>query len=129
MKSITRAASLLVAFFAPTLASAQYYGPGGDVSTIAIKLINIINGTLVPLLFALAFIVFLYGVVKTYILSSGDSAGVETGHKLILWGIIGFVVMISLWGIVNVVANTFGLAGSFAPPPPTSGTLQYGPGY
>jgi Ni,Fe-hydrogenase I cytochrome b subunit len=118
VKSITSTASLLIALFTPTLALA--YGDVGTVGTVAITLIDIINGTLVPLLFAVAFIVFLYGVMKTYIFSSGDSAGVETGHKLILWGIIGFVVMISLWGLVNVVSNTFGLAGPFAPPPPTS---------
>ncbi len=31
-----------------------------------------------------------------------------------------FVVMLSLWGLVNVVANTFGLQGAYAPPLPTS---------
>lgn len=126
MKLILRTASILVAFFTPTFALAAYlgtsYGAGnvGDISTVADNIVHIINDILVPLLFAVAFIVFLYGVMKTYVLSSGDEAGVKTGHKLILWGIIGFVVMISLWGIVNVVANTFGLAGSYAPPPPTS---------
>jgi Ni,Fe-hydrogenase I cytochrome b subunit len=130
MKSITRTASLLVALLTPALALAQvYYGDVGTVATVATNIIYIINGILVPLLFAVAFIVFLYGVMKTYVLSSGDEAGVKAGHKLILWGIIGFVVMISLWGIVNVVANTFGLAGSYAPPSPKAGTLPYGPGY
>jgi hypothetical protein len=130
MKSIIRSASLLAAFLTPALALAQvYYGDVGTVATVAINIIDIINGILVPLLFAVAFIVFLYGVMKTYVLSSGDEAGVKTGHKLILWGIIGFVVMISLWGIVNVVSNTFGLGGSYAPLPPKAGTLPYGPGH
>jgi hypothetical protein len=87
---------------------------------VANTIIYIINGILVPVLFALAFIVFLYGVAKTYIFSAGEAAEVERGHKLILWGIIGFVVMISLWGLVNVVASTFGLGGVGAPPPPQS---------
>ena len=58
--------------------------------------------------------------MRAYIFSHGDPEKVKEGHQLILWGIIGFVVMISLWGIVNVVANTFGLAGYSAPPLPTS---------
>ncbi|MGD0328769.1 MAG: hypothetical protein ABSB00_03665 [Minisyncoccia bacterium] len=80
----------------------------------------IINSVLVPVLFAISFIVFLYGIASAYIFSSGDPEEVKKGHKLILWGIIAFVVMVSLWGIVNVIANTFGLTGYFAPPLPTS---------
>jgi hypothetical protein len=59
--------------------------------------------------------------------SGGASSGiggvegkVEKGHQLMLWGIIGFVVMISLWGLVNVVSSTFNLAGIGAPPLPQS---------
>lgn len=117
-----RLASLFVTFFTPALASAALYigNDSRDISWVAGKVIYIVNSVLVPTIFALAFIVFLYGVAKTYIFSSGDQGGVETGHKLILWGIIGFVVMISLWGLVNIVSNTFGLDGAFAPMPPQS---------
>jgi hypothetical protein len=83
-------------------------------------MLYLINSVLIPVLFALAFIVFLYGIAKAYIFSAGDEEGVKKGHKLLLWGVIGFVVIISLWGIVNVVANTFGLSGSYAPPTPSS---------
>lgn len=87
---------------------------------IANTIIYLINSVLVPLIFALAFIVFLWGVYKAYILSHGEAAEVSEGHKLILWGVIGFVVMVSLWGMVNVVANTFNLTGINAPTPPVS---------
>lgn len=101
------------------------WGTGGYVCTsnicaVASTIIYTINFVLVPLLFAIAFIVFLYGVFKKYIWSRGDESAVEEGHKLILWGIIGFVVMISVWGLVNVVSNTFGLSGYGAPPTPSS---------
>ena len=92
----------------------------GAISCVASTILYLINYILVPVLFAVAFIVFLYGIATSYIFSSGEPAEVEKGHKLILWGIIGFVVMISLWGIVNVVTVTFGLGGSFAPPLPRS---------
>lgn len=90
------------------------------ICSVAQNVIYIINNVLVPVIFALAFIVFLYGIAKSYIFSGGGEEGVKQGHKLLLWGIIAFVVMISLWGIVNVVANTFGLSGSYAPPTPSS---------
>ncbi len=84
------------------------------------QFIYIINYILVPLLFAVAFITFLYGVANAYILSQGDPDEIKRGHKLILWGIIGFVVMLSLWGLVNIVSNTFGLDGARAPLLPLS---------
>lgn len=104
------------------------FGSGGgifacgasNICRVASTIIYIINNVLVPVLFAVAFIVFLYGIVLKYIFSHGDPAKVSEGHKLLLWGLIAFVVMISLWGLVNVVANTFGLAGQYAPPPPRS---------
>ena len=91
-----------------------------NICYVASTILYIINSVLVPVLFALAFIVFLYGIVAKYIFSHGDPTKVEEGHRLILWGLVAFVVMISLWGLVNVVANTFGLAGSYAPPTPSS---------
>ncbi len=102
----------------------------GTVACAADTILFIINGILVPVLFAVAFIVFLYGIARAYIFSIGDAEGVKKGHTLMLWGIIGFVVMISLWGLVNIVANTFGLGGYGAPSTPVSypiGGTTYGP--
>ncbi len=93
---------------------------GGGIGCVAYTILYLINSVFVPVLFAIAFIVFLYGITKAYIFSHGEPGEVEKGHKLILWGIIAFVVMVSLWGLVNVVANTFGLSGSGAPMLPTS---------
>ncbi len=140
MKSIIRTTLLTVASFIPVVASAEIkqtltqtfsYGwiPSGSttgfcaatgIGCIASTVIYLINSVLVPVLFAVAFIVFLYGIAQAYIFSKGDAGKVEEGHKLLLWGIIGFVVMVSLWGLVNVVANSFGLSGSYAPRTPTS---------
>lgn len=95
-------------------------GCASNICSIASTILYTINFVLVPLLFAIAFIVFLYGVFKKYIWSHGDPNEVAEGHRLILWGVVGFVIMLSLWGLVNIVANTFGLAGASAPTPPSS---------
>jgi hypothetical protein len=92
----------------------------GQLCDLASTVLYLINDVLVPLIFALAFIVFIWGVAKAYIFSGGEAEAVSQGHRLILWGIIAFAVMISLWGLVNVVADTFGLAGYGAPPLPQS---------
>ena len=139
MKSLTRASLLLIGFLVPGLALAQSYqqqtttffsgglvgtsGYGmcaGSICGIATTVLYVINSVLVPVLFAIAFIVFLYGIAKAYIFSAGDPEEVKKGHKLLLWGLIAFAIMISVWGLVNVVANTFGLTGAYAPPTPSS---------
>jgi hypothetical protein len=139
MTSLTSLIILLLislGILAPALAFAQTIGVGitfggggngtggnaNDITGVAGTILFIINDVLVPVLFAVAFIVFLYGVAKAYIFSGGDQAAIEQGHKLILWGLIAFVVMISLWGLVNVVSNTFGLGGYEAPPLPQTPT-------
>jgi hypothetical protein len=95
-------------------------GCAGFVCSMGNEILYVINNILVPVLFAIAFIVFIYGVFKAYIYSHGEPAEVAKGHQLVLWGIVGFAVMLSLWGLVNVVANTFGLAGESAPMTPSA---------
>ena len=126
LKPTIRTALLLTALLVPSLAFAGYiaaYPAGGcDVYLCWLggMILDIINTVLVPVLFAVSFIMFLYGIAKAYIFSSGDPEAVKAGHKLVLWGIVAFAVMISVWGLVNVVANTFGLSGYYAPPLPQS---------
>lgn len=84
-----------------------------------------IDRFLVPLIFAIAFIVFLWGMY-TYFIASGDSDEKrENGKKLALWGIIGFVLMIAIWGIVGLLLNSLGFGVQGRPPLPTFGGQQY----
>lgn len=66
------------------------------------------NEILIPLLYAIAFIVFLIGLVR-YFFFGGDEAR-EKGRSLLLWGIIGFVVIFSVWGIVNFLLSALRLS-------------------
>ncbi|HEU4677243.1 MAG TPA: hypothetical protein VFS75_00825 [Candidatus Paceibacterota bacterium] len=92
----------------PMSALAAGEGQLGTVSTFITNIVNFINRTLVPFIFALAFLVFLWGVFKTFILGGSDEGKQEEGKKLMMYAIAGFVIMVSLWGIVNLVAKGFG---------------------
>jgi len=89
-------------------------GIGGLFGTV----LGIINGILVPTLFAVAFIVFLWGIFQFYIFEGQDVEGQRKGHMLMLWGLIGFAVMFSVWGIINIIVATFGLNSPYHPPFP-----------
>lgn len=83
----------------------------GQIKTLT-DLINffvcILLKSVVPLLFTVSLIVFIYGVVK-YIMHADDEKEREEGRKFMLFGIIALFVMVSVWGLVQVLRNTFGL--------------------
>ena len=63
---------------------------------------------LIGLLSALALLFFLYGAFE-YVKNASSETGRETGRRHILYGIIGLLVMLSAYAILNVAAGTFGL--------------------
>ncbi|MBP9771523.1 MAG: hypothetical protein KBD16_01200 [Candidatus Pacebacteria bacterium] len=65
------------------------------------------------LIFGLAFLMFIWGLV-TFLKDKDSDEGRETGKKNIIWGILGMVIMVSVFGIINIIAGTIGAK------PPTS---------
>lgn len=69
--------------------------------------VYIINPAIM-LLFAVATILFLWGVV-VFIRGSGDKKEKEEGQQHMLWGIIGFVIMVGVYGILNFFMQLIGI--------------------
>ena len=53
-------------------------------------IIGIINTVIVPVIFALAFLVFIWGVFQ-FVVNAGDETKRTEGRKFILWGLLGIV--------------------------------------
>ena len=112
-----------VFLFIPQVLFAQTYF--GEVDTFFNRAVGFIDKVLVPLIFVFVFLVFLYGMFKYFIAEGANDASRETGKKLVLWSIMGFVLMVSIWGIVNIVAE--GLFGTTsAPTLPGTPTIEQG---
>jgi len=90
----------------PALALAQF----GEVNDFLDDVSAFINGTLIPLVFAIALLVFIYGMFQYFILGGSDEDNRETGRRLMLWAIVGFVAMVSIFGVVNLVAGGLGFS-------------------
>ena len=80
---------------------------------------NLINDVLVPVFMAIAFIVFLWGVFKYFIWGRESESDKMEGRKYAMWGVIGFVIILSLWGIVNILMGALNLTTGTHPKPPT----------
>ena len=60
---------------------------------------------LIGLLFVVATLVFLWGVIR-YVIAGGDEDKLKEGRQYIIYGLIGLAVMLAVWGIVNAVVTT-----------------------
>lgn len=103
---MNKLAILALVFAMPLLASAQQVR---NIQDAAALITTIINSILVPLIFALAFIVFIWGVFTYFIAAGENDEKRETGKKLMLYGIGGFFIMVAVWGLVNLLLGTFQL--------------------
>jgi len=110
-KALTSTAIALSAFALPLVSSAAI----NNISDVGSFIINTINNVLVPVIFSVAFIVFLWGAFDVFILGANSEETKTKGKNLMLWGLIGFFVMVSVWGLVNILTGTAGLGNTGGP--------------
>ena len=72
-----------------------------------VKIINCLALDVVPVIVLLAFIIFVAGLVG-YVGSGDNEEKREQGRSVMIYGLIGFFVMVSIWGILGIVTNSFG---------------------
>lgn len=75
---------------------------------LLIYVVCIINKSVIPLIIALALVMFIWGVVQ-YVINSDEEAKKAKGKEFMIWGIIGLTVMFAVWGLVKIVGTTFGI--------------------
>ena len=73
-----------------------------------VKSINCLALDVVPVIVLLAFIIFITGLVG-YVGSGDNEEKRDQGRNVMIYGMIGFFVMVSIWGILGIVTNSYGL--------------------
>ena len=102
-KAFALTSGVLSVFALPLVSLAATVNNLSDVGSF---IINTINNILVPIIFAIAFIVFVWGAFQTFIMGATNDTAKEKGKELMLWGLIVFFVMVSIWGLVNILTGT-----------------------
>ncbi len=101
----------MVIIFAPLIIHAQ---PIDDVEKKDLSwfvndiVLGIIFNAIMPLLWAVAILAFVWGVVN-FIIYGADKTKRKEGVKFITGGLIGLFVMLSIWGLIGLLTNTFQL--------------------
>lgn len=76
----------------------------GTLDGIICKIGDLLN-LVVPVLIALGIVYFVWGVI-TYVIGSDEEAK-QAGRNRMIFGIIGLVVIVGVWGLVRIVTDTF----------------------
>lgn len=86
------------------------------------SIIVFINDYLIPFLWAIAFLIFIWGVFQYFVAGGADEEKRSQGRQFVIWSVIAFFVMSSLWGIVNLLDGTFKFGNENTPDIPTFDT-------
>jgi len=78
------------------------------LDSVITNIVNVIVGPLIFLLIGLALVYFLYGVM-IFLMNFDDESERERGKRHMIWGIAGLFIMIGVFGIIEIFADTFGI--------------------
>ena len=78
-----------------------------SIGTLVKSINRVILNPLIVFLFALALAYFLYGVMQ-FIINPGNEEIRKTGKSHMMWGVVGMVIMVSVFGIMQLILNTLG---------------------
>src|SRR5450830_1268880 len=74
----------------------------------------LLDQSVIPLLFALAVVAFIWGVIQFYLNPENEEKR-KKGKSFIVGGLIALFVMVSMWGIVSILTTTFDIRSNAIP--------------
>ena len=90
------------------LPGVTYAQAGSDAYSLVNFLRELITDNLIPLFIALGLVYTIWSVVM-FIAAEPESAEREEKKQQIFWGVIGLFVIMSIWGLIAVVGNSFNI--------------------
>lgn len=72
-------------------------------------IVSYIQMGVIPIIFGIAVVTFFYALVN-YIQRSGDEKERTKAVQLMVWSIVGLFIMLSVWGLVQIITRSFGVS-------------------
>lgn len=63
---------------------------------------------IMPILVTVAALAFVWGIIKFYLNPNNEEKKKE-GKGFMVWGLVALFVIVCVWGLVGLIANTFGV--------------------
>lgn len=90
-----------------------------SVDSFVASINRIIINPIIVFLFGLAVVYFLYGIFQ-FVANGNDEEARTKGKSHMIWGVIGMVIMMGVFAILNMIMSTFNISGIN----PEEGTVQ-----
>ncbi len=100
----------LLAFF--TVLPQSTFAAPKNIQDFGYAFLHFLNGTVVSFLLSLALIIFIYNVIRYYIVDKDSAQKQTVARQYMLLSISAFVLILSIWGIVNLLVAGTGLGRS-----------------
>jgi len=113
MKNKSVGFSVLLKSGAILMALAPFVTFGKTLTDVINNTTDILALSIIKLIFALAVVYFMWGVVQYMLYPDGESK--DKGKQMMIWGLIALTVMFAVYGLINILGNTFGLFDDNAP--------------
>lgn len=101
----------IAAFALPALAFAKTIGSVDDIIDMFYQYGNIA----IQIAVSLAVIYIIWGVVQYAIMSEDSDDNRKIAKNKVVYGVIGLAAILSIWGLVRIVTNTFQTEPNVAP--------------
>lgn len=83
-----------------------------SIGTLMARINRFVINPLITLLFIVAFVLFVWGLFNFFQSKGGGSdEGIQKGKRHMTWGIVGMVVMVSVFGLMQLLINSLGVKG------------------
>ena len=67
--------------------------------------LDLIN-QIIPLLMGAVFVYLIWKLIDAWIIHADDTSKVEEGKTIVITGVIVFVIMVSIWGILSLLRRS-----------------------
>ena len=82
---------------------------GGNFGVLLNNILLFTNNILIPFILGIGFLVFVWGMFRYFIAGGANEEAKEQGKSLMIYAILGFLLIIVFWGIINLLAQSTGL--------------------
>jgi uncharacterized membrane protein YidH (DUF202 family) len=81
------------------------------IQTIITAFTAFLGERVIPLLIAIAFLIFLFNLARYFTLHSQSEDGRARARQLALWGFLALVLLTSIWGVVQIFTTMLDIGG------------------
>jgi len=84
------------------------YAYAADAVDLVSAINTVIINPLIAFIFAVALVYFFIGLIQFLFKRGSDENSVQQGKSHMLWGIVGMFIMVSVFGIMQLLINSIG---------------------